>query len=282
MSNTHFMSIGHVINPSNKLKQLGVDHLEVDKKHAEEIKARLRNFCEKLFEMLSVLYLKADFQNTDEGLFLGDKKLLMEKFDLFFQNLQPTIDTFTKFIDCILKKSSDDTDGIRFELQNQVEKVVWDKFVYMDLLSKYEDEKLTFLVEHKKDLYNLFCLFNRFTVGLYRKNIPLILNKQRANFLLQKLDPSRTLGFEYEKDVDFEDFMENLFSPDVLNKIIKNLKKLYNEYVKDLIRDEMITCRVVSMINRHSLTTVASSLYNMENCLFNCIFLNSYHCPTLK
>ena len=267
MGNFDFTSIGHILFPTYNAKKYN-DDTPPDNNNLDMVKTKLRTFCEKLFETLSVMSLKETFKGIDGSLFLGDKKLLMEKFDLFFQNLKPSVDTFSKFIDCILKKSADDTDDIRFEVQNYAEKVVWDKFVYMDLLTKFEDAKLTFLVEHKKELYYLFAIFNRFAKGAPEQHYPPVLNSQRADFIFKKLDKSETIFCKSKDDITFEKFLELFFSDEILTRVLSNVKALFNEYVKDLIKDELVTCRVVSMMNRHSVTSMKSSLYNMENCLF--------------
>ena len=166
MSKVYFMSIGHLLQPHCQL----TDGQSQEKE--DDIKSKLRHLCEKLFEMLSVKYLKESTQKNLSSPFLSDKKTMVDNFDLFFGNLKPSIETFPKFIDCILKKTASDVDEFRWEIQDCVEKVVWDQFVYKDFVSKYEEEKLNFLVEHKKYLYHLFCVFNRFTTGLNNnKNI---------------------------------------------------------------------------------------------------------------
>ena len=273
MSNFDFTSIGHILRKNNELVEacdgIGKDSGADD---VEKIKKKLRYFCEKLFETLSVMSLKESFKGINGSLFLGDKKALLEKYDLFFQNLAPSVDTFSKFIDCILKKSTDDTDDIRFEVQNHAEKVVWNKFVYMELLTKYGDDHVTFLVEHKKELFYLFCLFNRFANDEKRTkegDLLSVLNMKRGGgFIFKKLDNNETILKKPIKDICLQEFLEMFFSEDILSKLISTIKSLYNEYVKDLIKEEIVTCRVVPMFNRKSITSFSSSLYSLENCMF--------------
>ena len=271
MSNFDFTSIGHILTEPKNSKHTVDGSKILPKNSIDLIKSRLRTFCEKLFETLSVMSLKESFKGIDGSLFLGDKKALLEKFDLFFQNLVPSIDTFSKFIDCILQKSADDTDDIRFEVQNHVEKVVWNKFVYMDLLSKYGDEYVTLIVENKKVLYYLFCLFNRFATKANPGENPgsILLNSKRANFIFKKLDNSETVINKCKDDLNLEGFLKIFFAEDIVKQLFVNIKAVFNEYVKDLIKDELATCRVVPMMNRQSLTSFSSSLYSMQNCLFN-------------
>ena len=268
MSNFDFTSIGHILIQPNKESEVQND-TTTHQNNVDLIKKRLRNFCEKLFETLSVMSLKESFKGINGSLFLGDNKALLEKFDLFFQNLVPSVDTFSKFIDCILKKSADDTDDIRFEVQNHTEKVVWDKFVYLDLLRRYGDEHVTFLVEHKKDLFHLFCLFNRFANDVPEKNSPPLLSSRHGNFIFKKLDSNETVINKPKIDINLHEFLELFRSEKILIQVLGNIKTLYNEYVKDLIKEELATCRVVPMKNRQSITSFSSSLYSMENCLFN-------------
>ena len=273
MSNFDFTSIGHILRKTNEFPDdCDSNRTESDVKDVEKIKQKLKYFCEKLFETLSVISLKESFKGINGNFFLGDKKALLEKYDLFFQNLVPSVDTFSKYIDCILKKSTDDTDDIRFEVQSHAEKVVWDKFVYMELLTKYGDDLVTFLVEHKKDLFYLFCLFNRFAsdgVPSSGKNaLPVLNMKWGGEFIFKKLDNSEAILNKPRKDLCLQEFLEIFFKDDILSKLFDNIKSLYNEYVKDLIKEEIVTCRVVPMVNRKSVTSFSSSLYSLENCLF--------------
>ena len=272
MSNYDFTSIGHILMKNKVTGASDGNGTEPNIDDVDKIKQKLRYFCEKLFETLSVISLKESFKGINGSIFLGDKKALLEKYDLFFQNLVPSVDTFSKFIDCILKKSTDDTDDIRFEVQNHAEKVVWDKFVYMELLTKYGDDHVTFLVEHKKDLFYLFCLFNRFANGGIQSSegdsLHLLNMKRGGGFIFKKLDNSETILSKPRKDVCLQEFLEMFFSEEILSKMMNNIKLLYNEYVKDLIKEEIVTCRVVPMVNRKSITSFSSSLYSLENCLF--------------
>ena len=272
MSNYDFTSIGHILMKNKVTGDSDGNDTDPNIDDVDKIKQKLRYFCEKLFETLSVISLKESFKGINGSIFLGDKKALLEKYDLFFQNLVPSVDTFSKFIDCILKKSTDDTDDIRFEVQNHAEKVVWDKFVYMELLTKYGDDHVTFLVEHKKDLFYLFCLFNRFANGGIQSSegdsLHLLNMKRGGGFIFKKLDNSETILSKPRKDVCLQEFLEMFFSEEILSKMMNNIKLLYNEYVKDLIKEEIVTCRVVPMVNRKSITSFSSSLYSLENCLF--------------
>ena len=287
MSNFDFTSIGHILRKNNALAEAcngyGIGSYIDD---GEKIKQKLRYFCEKLFETLSVMSLKESYKGINGSLFLGDKKALLEKYDLFFQNLVPSVDTFSKFIDCILKKSTDDTDDIRFDVQNHAEKVVWDKFVYMELLTKYGDDHVTFIVEHKKELFYLFCLFNRFANDEKRTSDGTLLSvlnmKRGGGFIFKKLDNSETILKKPMKDICLQDFLEMFFSKDILSKLINTIKNLYNEYVKDLIKEETVTCRVVPMFNRKSVTSFSSSLYSLENCMFEVFRLYALNQKYLK
>lgn len=273
MSNFDFTSIGHILRKNNAFSDdCNSNSTESHVKDVEKIKQKLRYFCEKLFETLSVISLKESFKGINGNFFLGDKKALLEKYDLFFQNLVPSVDTFSKYIDCILKKSTDDTDDIRFEVQSHAEKVVWDKFVYMELLTKYGDDLVTFLVEHKKDLFYLFCLFNRFASDGAQSSgknaLPVLNMKWGGEFIFKKLDSSESILNKPRKDICLQEFLVIFFKDDILCKLLDNIKSLYNEYVKDLIKEEIVTCRVVPMVNRKSVTSFSSSLYSLENCLF--------------
>ena len=277
MSNFDFTSIGHILADQTQSKAEDHDNAGSSKTKQDDIRRGLRFFCEKLFESLSVMSLKENFKGIDGSLFLGDKKALLEKFDLFFQNLVPSENTFSNFIDCILQKSANDTDDIRFEVQAHAEKVVWDKFVYMDLLTEYEDENVTFIVEHKKQMFYLFCLFNRFAKQIPGGNTTLLLNSKRANYIFKRFDNSETVIDRTTTDLNLRQFLEIFFSEDILNPLLENIKAMYSEFVKDVIKEAVVICRVVPMINRHSITSFSSSLYSIQNCLFiNAIYIHTY------
>ena len=95
MSNFDFTSIGHILADQTQSKADDHDNAGSSKTKQDDIRRRLRFFCEKLFESLSVMSLKENFKGIDGSLFLGDKKALLEKFDLFFQNLVPSENTFS-------------------------------------------------------------------------------------------------------------------------------------------------------------------------------------------
>ena len=283
MSNFDFTSIAHILADQSQSKAEDHDNAGSSKTKQDDIRRRLRFFCEKLFESLSVMSLKENFKGIDGSLFLGDKKALLEKFDLFFQKLVPSENTFSNFIDCILQKSANDTDDIRFEVQAHAEKVVWDKFVYMDLLTEYEDENVTFIVEHKKQMFYLFCLFNRFAKQIPGENTILLLNSKRANYIVKRFDNSETVIERTTTDLNLRQFLEIFFSEEILNPLLQNIKAMYSEFVKDVIKEAEVICRVVPMINRHSITSFSSSLYSIQNCLFiNGIYIYIHKFDNIK
>jgi hypothetical protein len=155
------------------------------------------------------------------------------RFDQFFKSVDINIESFGKFVNGILRRTDTDV----FQLQLQIERLAWD-IVKFDFDKHINLEAAT--VVNRLNVYRLFCLFNRFCS---RNAIPMTLNERAAIFFCKELgipivaSPSPVM-------LSFSKLVSHV-SGNVATLKAKAIKRMYDEFVRDVIKEGRVRYRVM-------------------------------------
>ena len=166
-----------------------------------------------------------------------DEKLIYKssgywRFDQFFSSVEVSVESFGKFVAGILRRPDADL----AQLQLRIERIAWD-FVKCDF-DGFSGGGLD-----GASRFRLFCLFNRFC---RRDSIPLRLHRRAAVFLCKELGLPTTL----DPEPSFRGLLKHaaVFSNSVHRgnngALTKAVKRLYDEFVRDVIKQGKVQFRV--------------------------------------
>ena len=216
MRNSGFVSIGHILSG----------------KRPELYRETMRHFCTVIFCNLD----EERIHNKSEGFY---------RFDTFFKSVPVSVESFAKFFGGILRRHETN----EFGLQLAIEKLAWD-------MVKFDFDAHTCEMVSRRDLYRLFCLFNRFCDFT---QIPLTLPELSLCFLLKELrlplldsckkiyKNAKTAAAKSDNDNKawkFSDLVtyicdnKDSFDP-------KAIKRCYDVYVRDVVREGRVRFRLL-------------------------------------
>ena len=234
---------------ANKASYHSVSHIL-----ASDSKPELRSFCDKMFN-----HLDTDHDHRD--LVVLESVSAMENFDVFFGKVSISVSSFKRFMDCLIVKPKGELDDTEHKVELFVEHMVWNFKVFNDLVLKSPAEDS--IIENRNVLFKLFCLFNRFSSGNC-----LTIDAKNANFILKKLKLS--VADLEDSLLDFYDFQHLVLTSGsfVANRDAKSpyclLDGLYKLYVKDILKEDLVKCKVIPILNGKSISNRKSSFYNSE------------------
>ncbi len=197
---------------------VAVGHLLANKEPDTYIKT-LRHFCTVIFS------------NVDENLIHKSSGFWL--YDHFFHRSEVavSVEGYSKFLSGILRKR--DTD--EFLLQLRVERLVWD-------LVKYDyDDSVCTKITRSEVLFRLFCIFNRFC---HPDRMPMVLKDKAACFILKEIGVP---PFKNDCVSTFADLVAWVREHRHLLQV-RAVKKLYDEYVRDIIKEGRVKYRVLEGI----------------------------------
>merc|ERR1712156_1054429 len=145
MATTGYVSIGHLIRLMSDENKIQV----------------LRDFCKVLTQEISETCINKD--------------TLIYRFDLFFSNVKPTVESFTKFLTCFIKKPTTEDYFFQFAIEN----LIWKAYAAYQI--KLEISNKNYLIIDW-EMFQCFCIFNRFC-----EPENMLLTENSANFLLKKI-----------------------------------------------------------------------------------------------
>ena len=196
---------------------VSIGHLLANKTKEQYVQT-LRHFCTVVF-----CNLGEDMIHKSTGFY---------RYDQFFSSVDANVESFAKFVGGILRHHEADA----FDLQLAVERLAWDLVKYD--YDRYASSKL----DRKTDLFRLFCVFNRFCCS---NQIPMTMPEKAACFIFKEIG----VPLPYEgQDGDTELTLEQYFQCIHANRAtvsIKAVKRLYDEHVRDVIKEGRVKYRVV-------------------------------------
>ena len=185
------------------------------------------------------------FCNMDEKLI--HKSSGYWRFDQFFSSVEINVESFGKFVAGVLRRPDADL----AQLQLQIERIAWDliKCDFSGFAGGGGDIDSV-------ALFRLFCLFNRFC---RRDLIPMKLHNRAAVFICKELGVPTTV----DPAPSFRGLLKHVavFSKTV-PAIAKAVKRLYDEFVRDVIKEGRVQFRVIddtfgSIVNASKIKTFA-------------------------